>query len=283
MYNNLHPPTEENYSHARQPADLHMDPSLEHAHIDLSQGPFSKFMSLFNPINPFAKRFAPTKEGHSFFQPRNEGRNFLQDPYTWREILSKHNYGPKHLDPTEDAHPEYIKSIGTFQTHTGVGATYQMSKPELPHICHVRHKDVKRCRMVNENDDGRCVPEIEGLLQECPNFALKIMNRMKNFNSRVKNIQRKEYKEAMQVSDYNKGRTMGDLESGAKYSDGSSYNLRPDTMWADDRYVGVTQEEVDGAVKRMEAKNGKLDFKDLKEPYKLPADRAYYGGRSHHH
>lgn len=39
----------------------------------------------------------------------------------------------------------------------------------------------------------------------------------------------------MQVSEYNKGRTVADV-SNKDYIDGTRKYLRPDTMWADERY-----------------------------------------------
>lgn len=43
------------------------------------------------------------------------------------------------------------------------------------------------------------------------------------------------YRDCMQVSEYNKGRTVADV-SNKDYIDGTRKYLRPDTMWADERY-----------------------------------------------
>ena len=58
-------------------------------------------------------------------------------------------------------------------------------------------------------------------------------------------IQLKEYREAMKVGEYNKGRGIGDLDFTKKRSDGFKDKVRPDTMWNDGRYVGVTQGDID--------------------------------------
>lgn len=54
----------------------------------------------------------------------------------------------------------------------------------------------------------------------------------------------------MQVSEYNKGRTVADV-SNKDYIDGTRKYLRPDTMWADERYSQVTQAEIDQAKQRV--------------------------------
>lgn len=50
----------------------------------------------------------------------------------------------------------------------------------------------------------------------------------------------------MEVSTYNRGRTVSDVPL-RSWEDGSRHNLRPDTLWADDRYADVTQEEINAA------------------------------------
>ena len=53
----------------------------------------------------------------------------------------------------------------------------------------------------------------------------------------------------MEVSDYNKGRKLSDI-SGKTYIHGTRKYLRPDTLWADERYSSVTQDEINQAKKR---------------------------------
>jgi hypothetical protein len=54
----------------------------------------------------------------------------------------------------------------------------------------------------------------------------------------------------MDVPFYNKGRTVADVPL-RNWKDGARENLRPDTMWADDRYVDVTKEEIQAAKERV--------------------------------
>lgn len=48
----------------------------------------------------------------------------------------------------------------------------------------------------------------------------------------------------MQVSDYNKDKTVKDIDGAKKKIHGNRAYLRPDSIWADDRYINVTYEEI---------------------------------------
>ncbi len=49
----------------------------------------------------------------------------------------------------------------------------------------------------------------------------------------------KKYNEVMNVPSYNQGRTVADVPR-KSWEDGNKQNLRPNTLWADDRYADVT-------------------------------------------
>lgn len=70
----------------------------------------------------------------------------------------------------------------------------------------------------------------------------------------------------MKVSAYNEGRTVADI-SNWTYDHGKRQHLRPDTLWADERYVDVTQEEIDAAKVRYAARL-KSEGKQLVGPLK---------------
>ena len=44
----------------------------------------------------------------------------------------------------------------------------------------------------------------------------------------------------MEVSSYNEGRTLEDVDGSKRWIDGTRERLRPDSMWADDRYADIT-------------------------------------------
>lgn len=57
----------------------------------------------------------------------------------------------------------------------------------------------------------------------------------------------------MEVPDYNQGRTVANVPR-KTWIDGTASNLRPDSIWIDDRYVDITQAEIDKAKERVKAR-----------------------------
>ena len=77
-------------------------------------------------------------------------------------------------------------------------------------------------------------------------------------------IQDAQYREALKVSPYNEGRSVADI-SNKTYVHGTAKFLRPDTMWNDERYIDVTQDDIDAARVRY-AERLKREGKKLTEP-----------------
>lgn len=57
----------------------------------------------------------------------------------------------------------------------------------------------------------------------------------------------------MEVAEYNQGRTVANVAR-KTWVDGTADKLRPDSMWIDDRYVDITQAEIDQAKERIKAR-----------------------------
>ncbi len=57
----------------------------------------------------------------------------------------------------------------------------------------------------------------------------------------------------MEVSSYNVGRTVANVPR-KTWVDGTADKLRSDSMWIDDRYVDITQTEIDQAKERVQRK-----------------------------
>ncbi len=104
------------------------------------------------------------------------------------------------------------------------------------------------------NGEDKCKEEATDFLQICPNFVLDDMRKKKLEKMLHRNIQLNEYSEAMEVASYNKGRTISQLDGSKTYESGTRKNLRPDTMWADERYANVTFEEIEETRKRIDPK-----------------------------
>lgn len=89
----------------------------------------------------------------------------------------------------------------------------------------------------------------------------------------------------MKEAPYNKGRTIKDISS-KTYGHGNRAYLRPDTMWSDERYIDVTQEEIDAAkarhIERLKAKGQSLTA-PMKEINTHADPRYAYEGNPNRH
>ena len=97
------------------------------------------------------------------------------------------------------------------------------------------------------NGKEKCKEEENNFLSVCPNFALEAYRVDKLTRQQIRIIQRNDYKEAMEISPYNVGRTVSDVDGTRTKIHGTPAYLRPDSLWNDDRYVDVTQKEIDEA------------------------------------
>jgi hypothetical protein len=66
-------------------------------------------------------------------------------------------------------------------------------------------------------------------------------------------LNNKKFRDAMEVSSYNVGRTVANVPR-KTWVDGTADKLRSDSMWIDDRYVDITQTEIDQAKERVQRK-----------------------------
>lgn len=209
------------------------------------RGVLDRLKSVIAPINPFAIPFAATYKR----QAATPQDNFYHDkgePYPNPTIFT--SIFPSHYDPlktkvfggrTDLKHNQGLWKEGVPQT---------VSSP-LPLACVRGRKNYERCVMINGKE--KCQDEGMHYLATCPNWALKETRKTILTHENIKAVQLKEYEEAMKVSDYNKGRTLRDVDLSKTWADGDRHHLRPDSLWADDRYADVTEEEIEAAKKRV--------------------------------
>lgn len=119
----------------------------------------------------------------------------------------------------------------------------------LPQGC-IRQKAIyQRCLLANNEKKSKCIEEAQNILEICPTWVLDDMRVGKLQKEKELAIDNLMYREAMKVGAYNKGRTIANI-SNKTTEDASSAKLRPDTMWADDRYADITQAEINAARER---------------------------------
>lgn len=73
------------------------------------------------------------------------------------------------------------------------------------------------------------------IMEVCPDHILEGLREKRKWILRAQAIDNETYKRAMKVSDYNKGKSVGDLTI-RDWSYGSPKNMRSDSTWEDDRY-----------------------------------------------
>jgi hypothetical protein len=86
-----------------------------------------------------------------------------------------------------------------------------------------------KCAKSGESTDN-CYSQRINVLEVCPHFELQKLKEFRKFMLRAEAIDNMTYRRAMEVSEYNKGRTVSDI----KYHNADM--LKPDTYYSDDRY-----------------------------------------------
>lgn len=72
-------------------------------------------------------------------------------------------------------------------------------------------------------------------MEVCPQHVLEALRERRKWWLRAESIDNTTYKRAMEVSEYNQGRSVSDLQI-KDWSYGSPTKLRSDSVWQDDRY-----------------------------------------------
>lgn len=104
--------------------------------------------------------------------------------------------------------------------------------------------------MANDEKSDVCQEEQNNIMSICPSWALHNLKEKKLSLLKNEAMSNHKYREVMEVGPYNKGRTVADVPL-RNWSDGNRHNLRPNTLWADDRYADITQEEITAAKDRV--------------------------------
>lgn len=225
--------------------------------------------TLVAPINPFRLRQHAHPHGYTVHGVRSHHKKEVMDRYPFKPRFEVQ--GPYHYDPTNDVkyeiEPGFNKMIPTSDHHIS------FDNDRVPYICEVNKKKLEVCKVMN---GGNCQQETDDFLEQCPNFALRVYRKNKQFNEKVKQIQRAEYQRAMKIGDYNRNRTMRDVSRNSSYDDGMAKNLRPDSMWVDERYSNITQQDIDAVKARLAKKRGKFDFTDIKGNHMNGSNTAMY-------
>jgi len=218
-------------------------------YINVSQVLWNPYLTDFrraiSSFNPFALRQVPS-QSRAAFGLRYGNHWYTPDRYP--NYITFYKWFATHYDPLAEQQFSGKSTHWSQQRYAPPDAVPAVTTEKLPRAC-VRTLSVyKRCEMIN--GATKCKKEGQEILEICPNWALDEIKSKNRFLKKAQAIQNKQYREAMEISEYNKGRTNADV-SDKTWKDGTRFNLRPDTMWADQRYGKITQREIDEAKKRV--------------------------------
>ncbi|CAK80675.1 unnamed protein product (macronuclear) [Paramecium tetraurelia] len=203
---------------------------------NLLNNTLSKWRRAIAPYNPFAMQQIPNQKRMGM-GIRNGNGFYFPDPYPNRV-----NWMNNTLE-IMDGKPEKMHQCLQHQ---------QLELKHFPRGCVRQIEAFKRCQSVN--GVTKCQEEADNIISICPKWALEALKEKKKQLDKIEAIQTLQYRTVLEVSPYNKGRTVKDV-SDKTWVDGHRDNLRPDTMWADERYTNITQSEINEAKKRVAARD----------------------------
>jgi hypothetical protein len=225
--------------------DIHQ---THHPYINVSQAlinPAKTNLSrALHSINPFSYKQIPSQD--SMALGLRYGNRFFS-PDIFPNYVTFQKWFPTHYDPLGSdsfGGTDWSKEKHSPAPHSHFAFTAE----KLPRGCIRTIQNYKRCQMVN--GDAKCKPETQDVVDICPNWALDGIKERTRWTAKVSAIQNNQYFNAMKESEYNKGRTVAEV-SDKTWIDGTRLHLRPDTMWADERYGKITQAEINEAKKRV--------------------------------
>ena len=234
----------------------------KYPYINVKEGVVNETLSSIrrgiSGVNPFSQQQVPDQTraaiGHRF------GNSFfLPEPYP--NDVHFNRLFPSHYDPLGSEKRQSIISL--YTSHAPAQYSHLiMTRDKLPKGCVRTIQNLRRCVMVNGKQ--KCKEEANEISRICPNWALDSMMEKQKFALKVRAIVNQQYKDVMEVSEYNKGRTAADVAE-KTWIDGTRHRLRPDTMWPDARYSKITQKEINEAKERVRERDEKARKQDAME------------------
>ena len=98
----------------------------------------------------------------------------------------------------------------------------------IPRGCLREIRKFQSCQASNGKGTEVCKPQKLSIMEVCPDHVLEALREKKKWYARAETIDNETYRRAMQVSDYNRGRSVSDLK--IKSWD-YGYTLRSDSLY----------------------------------------------------
>ena len=103
----------------------------------------------------------------------------------------------------------------------------------IPKGCYREIRKFQACSSKDGSDAQTCQAQKVSIMEVCPDHVLEALREKKKWFARAEVIDNETYRRAMQVSDYNRGRSVSDLKL-KTWEHGTT--LKSDSLYEDDRY-----------------------------------------------
>jgi hypothetical protein len=128
--------------------------------------------------------------------------------------------------------------------------------------------------IANDDDKQKCGHEGENILAICPTWALDKMKDNERLKLKTEALANLKYRKVIEPSAENQGRSVADVPS-KTWADGERSRLRPNSIWADERYADITQKEVNEAKERVKKRNLSRGVKEDRSVHFEAYDRTF--------
>jgi len=195
--------------------------------------------SLYKALNPIREVRDYAYGGGDVHMPWYLGR-MPQATWVYGTLDYTCNKYHRHIQSHDDWLPDRkMKPLGVLEGGTMMpnmqnSMGMKIKHEYMPRGCLREFKKYQSCSA--ENGANNCTNEKINIMEVCPEHVLEGLRERRKWTARATAIDNATYKRAMEVSDYNKGRSVSDLKL-KTWAHGMRQNLRTDSMLNDDRYV----------------------------------------------
>lgn len=188
-------------------------------------------------MNPIRQRY-DYKPGEYTQMPFYFG-HIPQLSWVYGNLDYSFNKNHRHYQAHDDWYPDRKnKTLGTKNGGqaqlNGLQSKYMTLQPNfIPRGCYREIRKYQSCSKNASKDE--CLNEKISIMEVCPEHVLEGLREKRKWFLRAEAIDNQTYKRAMTVSDFNKGKSVSDLEI-KDWSFGMAKNLRTESTWQDDRY-----------------------------------------------
>jgi hypothetical protein len=154
--------------------------------------------------------------------------------WLWGNLDYSFNKQHRHIQAHDDWYPDrknktlYIKNGGQCNLNMKQSKFMTLRPTQIPRGCYREIRQFQSCA-ANKGTDA-CANEKISIMEVCPDHVLEGLRERRKWFLRAEGIDNATYKRAMSVSDYNKNRSVSDLEV-KDWSFGHPRNLRSDSTW----------------------------------------------------